>query len=195
VIIALGESIVAIGAGAGFELESGEVVAAVLGIGAVAALWWAYFDIVALVAERRLSEAPFGEQAPLARDSYSYIHFPMIAGIVLFALGLKKAEAAVDDPLKAIPASLCGGVALYLLAHIAFRYRNVGRSTATGPGHCGGAASPAGAPVDALRQAAVTAVLVTLIAYGPSDSAMPASASGPTLGHLPRCAAAERPAA
>jgi low temperature requirement protein LtrA len=99
VIIALGESIVAIGAGAGFELKSGEVVAAVLGIGAVAALWWAYFDIVAIVAERRLSEAPFGEQGPLARDSFSYIHYPMIAGIVLFALGLKKAEAGVDDPL------------------------------------------------------------------------------------------------
>ena len=51
----------------------------------------------------------------------------MIAGIVLLALGLKKAEAAVDDPLKTIPAlALCGGVALYLLAHIAFRLRNVG---------------------------------------------------------------------
>ena len=90
-------------------------------------LWWAYFDIVAIVAERRLTEAPPGEQAPLARDSYCYIHFPMIAGIVLFALGVKKTELAVDEPLKTIPAfALCGGVALYLLGHIAFRYRNVG---------------------------------------------------------------------
>ena len=127
VIIALGESIVAIGAGAGFQLETGEVVAAVLAIAAVASLWWAYFDVVAIVAERRLTEAPPGEQAPLARDSYSYIHFPMIAGIVLLAVGLKKTELAVDEPLKTVPAvALCGGVALYLLAHIAFRYRNVG---------------------------------------------------------------------
>jgi low temperature requirement protein LtrA len=169
VIIALGESIVAIGAGAGFELKSGEVVAAVLGIAAVAALWWAYFDIVALVAERRLSEAPFGEQAPLARDSYSLIHFPMIAGIVLFALGLKKAEAAVDDPLKTIPAvALCGGVALYLLAHIAFRYRNVGtlnkhRAVATVAVL---ALIPLALEADALISlGAVTGVLVILVAY------------------------------
>lgn len=97
VIIALGESIVAIGAGAGFELETAEVIAAVLAIAAVAALWWAYFDIVAIVAERRLTEAPPAEQAPLARDSYSYIHFPMIAGIVLLAVGLKKTELAVGN--------------------------------------------------------------------------------------------------
>ena len=169
VIIALGESIVAIGAGAGFQLESGEVVVAVLAITAVASLWWAYFDVVAIVAERRLTEAPPGEQAPLARDSYSYLHFPMIAGIVLLAVGLKKAELAVDEPLKTIPAiALCGGVALYLLAHIAFRYRNVRsfnrhRALATVAVL---ALIPLAREVDALwAVGAVTAVLVVLIAY------------------------------
>jgi low temperature requirement protein LtrA len=169
VIIALGESIVAIGAGAGFELETGEVVAAMLAIAAVASLWWAYFDVVAIVAERRLTEAPRGEQGPLARDSYSYIHFPMIAGIVLLAVGLKKTELAVDDPLKTIPAiALCGGVALYLLAHIAFRYRNVGtfnphRALAT---IVILALIPLALEVDAIYAvAAVTGVLVGLIAY------------------------------
>ena len=169
VIIALGESIVAIGAGAGFELEAGEVVGAVLAIAAVAALWWAYFDIVAIVAERRLTEAPFGEQAPLARDSYSYLHYPMIAGIVLLAVGLKKTEAAIDEPLKTVPAvALCGGVALYLLAHIAFRYRNVGtlnrhRLLATVAVL---ALIPLALEVDALAAvAAVTAVLLALVAY------------------------------
>ena len=169
VIIALGESIVAIGAGAEFALHGGEVVGAVLGIATVAALWWAYFDIVAIVAEKRLTEAEPGEQAPLARDSYSYLHFPMIAGIVLLALGLKKAEAAIDDPLKTIPAlALCGGVALYLLAHIAFRLRNVGtlnkqRTVAT---IAVLALIPLALEVDALiAVAAVTAVLVVLIAY------------------------------
>ena len=169
VIIALGESIVAIGAGAGFEVEAGEVIAALLGITTVAALWWAYFDIVAIVAERRLSEAPFGEQAPLARDSYSYIHFPMIAGIVLLALGLKKTIGAVDEPLKTIPAlALCGGVAIYLLAHIAFRARNVGtlnkhRSLAT---IAVLALIPLALEADALISlAAVTVVLIALVAY------------------------------
>jgi len=127
IIIALGESVVAIGAGAGFELEAGEVVAAILAIGATVALWWAYFDIVAIVAERRLTEAPTDEQAELARDSYSYLHFPMIAGIVLLALGIKKTLGDTGEPLETIPAvALCGGVALYMLGHIAFRYRNVG---------------------------------------------------------------------
>jgi low temperature requirement protein LtrA len=169
VIIALGESIVAIGAGAGFELEAGEVIAAVLAIIAVAALWWAYFDIVALVAERRLTVAPFGEQAPLARDSYSYLHFPMIAGIVLLAVGLKKTELAVDEPLKTIPAlALCGGVALYLVGHIAFRLRNVGtlnqhRAVAT---VLVLALIPVTLEVDAIwAMASVTTVLVLLIAY------------------------------
>jgi low temperature requirement protein LtrA len=169
VIIALGESIVAIGAGTGFQLETGEVIVAMLAIAAVASLWWAYFDVVAIVAERRLTEAPRGEQGPLARDSYSYIHFPMIAGIVLLAVGLKKTELAVDDPLKTVPAvALCGGVALYLLAHIAFRYRNVGtfnahRAVATVAVL---ALIPLALEVDALYAvAAVTAVLVVLIAY------------------------------
>src|SRR5262249_20584216 len=73
-IIALGESVLAIGVAANLALDASEVVAAVLGVAAAAALWWAYFDVIAIVAERRLSEAPPGEQAPLARDAYSYIH-------------------------------------------------------------------------------------------------------------------------
>jgi low temperature requirement protein LtrA len=127
VIIALGESIVAIGVGAEIGVDAGVVVAAVLGIAVAAALWWLYFDVVALVAERRLSRAAEGrERNEIARDSYSYLHFPMIAGIVLLALGLKKTLSAVEDPLKLVPAAaLLGGTALYLLAHVAFRLRNV----------------------------------------------------------------------
>jgi low temperature requirement protein LtrA len=130
VIIALGESIVAIGVGAeGLEVNAGVVAAAVLGIAVAAALWWLYFDIVALVAERRLSRAAVGrEQNEIARDSFSYLHFPMVAGIVLVALGMKKTLEHVEDPLKLVPAvALLGGVGLYLLAHVAFRWRNVHR--------------------------------------------------------------------
>jgi low temperature requirement protein LtrA len=105
------------------------VVAACVGIAIAAALWWLYFDIVALVAERRLSNAaPGRERNTIARDSFSYLHFPMVAGIVLVALGLKKTLEHVEDPLKVVPATaLLGGAAVYLLAHVAFRWRNVHR--------------------------------------------------------------------
>jgi low temperature requirement protein LtrA len=132
VIIALGESIVAIGAGAEIGVDPGVVVAAVLGIGVAGALWWLYFDVVALVAERRLSNAaPGRERNEVARDSYSYLHLPMVAGIVLLALGLKKTLGDVVKPLDLVPAAaLLGGTALYLLAHVAFRWRNVHRFSA-----------------------------------------------------------------
>jgi low temperature requirement protein LtrA len=126
-IIALGESIVAIGVGADASVDAGVVVAATLGIGVAAALWWLYFDVVALVAERRLVSATVGrEQNEIARDSYSYLHFPMVAGVVLSALGLKKTLGGVGDPLELVPAvALLGGTAAYLLAHVGFRLRNV----------------------------------------------------------------------
>jgi low temperature requirement protein LtrA len=129
VIIALGESIVAIGVGAEAGVDAGVVLAAVLGIAVAGALWWLYFDVVALVAERRLVNAAAGrERNEIARDSFSYLHFPMVAGIVLVALGMKKTLGAVEDPLKAVPAvAMLGGTALYLLAHVAFRWRNVHR--------------------------------------------------------------------
>jgi len=127
VIIALGESIVAIGIGAaGIELGPTVVVAAILGLLLACALWWAYFDVVAPVARRKLVEARGHERVRLARDSFSYLHLPMFAGIVLVALGAKKVLAHVDAPLEAVPAfALCGGVALYLLSHDAIRYRSV----------------------------------------------------------------------
>jgi low temperature requirement protein LtrA len=132
IIIALGESIVSIGAGVEGDVDAGVVAAAALGVGVAAALWWLYFDIVALVAERRLVHAkPGREQNEIARDSFSYLHFPMVAGIVLVALGLKKTLGHVEDPLKieVATAMLCG-TAIYLLAHVAFRWRNVRRFSA-----------------------------------------------------------------
>ncbi len=127
IIIALGESIVAIGAGIEGTLDAGVISAAVLGIALTAAMWWAYFDIVALVAARRLEEAPVGrEQNEMARDSYSLLHFPMVAGIVLVALGLKKTIGHVDHHLESVPAfALLGGLGIYLLAHVALRYRHI----------------------------------------------------------------------
>jgi low temperature requirement protein LtrA len=181
VIIALGESIVAIGIGAaGVSLTPSIVAAAVLGIVVVAALWWAYFDVYAVSAQRQLSEASGAARARLARDYYSYLHLPMIAGIVLFALGLKKTIEQVGDPLATVPAvALCGGLSLYFLTHVAFRVRVVHfvrRTTTERPGWIGPGRLVTGLAMLALVPAAlelsaltalvlVTAVCCGLIAY------------------------------
>jgi len=127
VLIALGESIVALGVGARTTIDAAVVVTAVLGVIVAATLWWVYFDVTALVAERRLSHTKEGrERNELARDSYSYLHFPMVAGIALLAVGLKVTIEHDGDPLKLVPTTaLLGGTATYLLAHVAFRLRNV----------------------------------------------------------------------
>jgi low temperature requirement protein LtrA len=127
VIIALGESIVAIGTGLEGELTTGTIAASLLGLVLAFAVWWAYFDVVAIVAERRFRQAEGMRRLRIARDSYSYLHLPMIAGIVLMALGMKKTLGHVDEPLETVPAvALFGGLALYYAGHIGFRLRNVG---------------------------------------------------------------------
>jgi low temperature requirement protein LtrA len=126
IIIALGESIVEIGAGAAGHLDLGIGVAAVLGVGVAAAMWWVYFDVVALVSARRLSEAEPGRvQNALARDSYSYLHLVLVAGIVLTAFGLKATIGHTGEHLEWITSfGLLGGIATYLLGLVAFRYRH-----------------------------------------------------------------------
>jgi low temperature requirement protein LtrA len=128
IIIALGESIVSVGVGAGgLALDAELIAVALLGIAVAAAMWWVYFDVVALVAERRIRAASPDEQVRIARDSFTYLHLPMVAGIVVSAVGIKKTIGHVDHELTAVPAAaLCGGVALYLLALSAFKRRNIG---------------------------------------------------------------------
>jgi low temperature requirement protein LtrA len=170
IIIALGESIVAIGVGAsGHALDAGVVTAALLGVTVAACLWWAYFDWVIYVAEAMLADATGARRAAFARDAYSYLHLPMVAGIVLFAFGLKLTLANVDASLASVPAvGLCGGVALYLLAHVGLRLRTHG-----GIGHGRPVATilllaliPVATEVQAIvALALVAAVCVALIAY------------------------------
>jgi low temperature requirement protein LtrA len=128
ILIALGESLIAIGVGAGFVLGTGVIVGAALGIVVVSALWWLYFDVAAIFARRRLMQADGLERHRLALHAYAYLHLPMVAGIVLFALGLKTTLGHVGEALDTVPAvGLCGGAALYLLGHIAFLFRTTGR--------------------------------------------------------------------
>jgi low temperature requirement protein LtrA len=128
ILIALGESMIAIGLGAGFEPGTGVIVGAALGIVVVSALWWLYFDVASIIARGRLIQARGLELHRLALHSYSYLHLPMFGGIVLLALGLKTTIGHVDEALDTVPAvGLCGGAALYLLGHIAFLFRTTGR--------------------------------------------------------------------
>jgi low temperature requirement protein LtrA len=169
VIIALGESIVAIGVGAaGVSLTSGIVSAAVLGIVVIATLWWAYFDVFAVLAQRQLSETSGATRARLARDYYSYLHLPMIAGIVLFALGLKKTIEQVGEPLATIPAvALCVGLSLYFLGQVALRVRLVHfvrRATTDRPGWIGPGRLAAGTGMLAIIPAALELPALTALA-------------------------------
>jgi low temperature requirement protein LtrA len=124
-IIAIGEALVAIGFGAkGTALSAGVIVAAVLGFVVAASFWLAYFDYFSVGVQRLLSDRRGDQRASLARDAYTYLHLPMVMGIVLFAFAMKTTLAHVHGELNVIPAvSLCGGSALYLLAYVALRWR------------------------------------------------------------------------
>jgi low temperature requirement protein LtrA len=135
VIVALGESIVAIGLGVAKEPISWVIVAAsVLGLLLSSALWWAYFDVSALLGEHSLATEPPETRARLARNAYSYAHMPLVLGIVLGAFGLKEVLAYVSDsthhkltdPLPGVAlAALVGGTIIYLLGHVIFKWLTV----------------------------------------------------------------------
>jgi low temperature requirement protein LtrA len=125
VIIAIGESLVAIGFGArGTGLTAGVIVAALLGLVVAASFWLAYFDFFPQRAQQLLIDRSGAQQSALARDTYTYLHLPMVAGIVLFAFAVKETLAHVGDVLDTVPAlCLAGGSALYLFAYVAVRWR------------------------------------------------------------------------
>ncbi len=177
VIICLGESIVAAGLGAGGRPLTVELVAAVaLSLVTTIGLWWTYFDRQAEAAERRLGS----HQDPVlvAADAYSYLHLLLVAGIIVFAVGVKQAIRDVGDPLgDAARLALCGGVALYLAGHVAFALRVLGvvgyeKLAATAAAlvlFALGGALPAWAAVGALA-----AVLIALCAVETARGAMAA---------------------
>jgi low temperature requirement protein LtrA len=170
IIVALGESIVALGVGADEGLAAGEIVAAVLGVALAVTMWWAYFDYVAITAVHRLEEAAVGrEQNELARDGYSILHFPLVAGIVLVAFGLHDTLAHRNEPLPTVPAfALTGGFAVYLFGHVAFRYRcfHTIKWLRVIAGSAALALWPLAREIDALESlAAVTALAIVLMIY------------------------------
>jgi low temperature requirement protein LtrA len=170
VIIALGESIVAIGVGAaGIALGAGELAAAALGVIVAAALWWVYFDEALEGVEERLQRASGRARNVMARDAFSFLHLPLVAGIVLLALGVKKTLGHVGEPLEVVSATaLCGGVALYLVSGVAFRLRSLGAlepQRLLAAGACA-AVLPLATQLDSLASlAVVSAICSALVAY------------------------------
>jgi low temperature requirement protein LtrA len=124
VIIALGESIVAVGAAETGEIDAGLIVAGLVTVALAGGLWWVYFDEETALAEGALRRAPSAERSRLARDVFSYLHIPIVLGVVLSALGIKQTLAHSGDPLDEVAAvALGGGVALYFAALAAIRLR------------------------------------------------------------------------
>jgi low temperature requirement protein LtrA len=125
VIIALGESIIAIGVGAlSADQTRASMTALVIGFVGTAALWWAYFGHMAAKGERYLREATPKERGRFARDAYSILHFPIILGVVLFGVAV---EHVVAHPKDAVPSferyTMASGLALVLLGIVGAVYR------------------------------------------------------------------------
>lgn len=125
IIIGLGEAIVQLGAGGVHDLRSPGVIAClVLGVAISATFWWTYFGLTS-GAQERLRQAAGVDRAQLARDAYSYLHLPLVAGIVLFAVGAHASVQHFNAPLRLLPAlALTGGVALFYLADVLYRWRD-----------------------------------------------------------------------
>jgi low temperature requirement protein LtrA len=131
VIVALGESIVAIGVGvAKLPISWPIVIASGFGLVLASAMWWAYFDVSSLLGEHALANEPAETRPRLARNAFSFAHYPLVVSIVLVALGLKKVleyvgdtgHHTLTDPLHGVPlAALVGGLVVYLLAHVVFK--------------------------------------------------------------------------
>jgi low temperature requirement protein LtrA len=123
VLIALGESVVAVGIGVqGSELSTGLAVTAVLGLALAAALWWLYFDGEDQRAERALDAAPDARNSWLALFAFGYAFLPVLGGIVVLAAGMHEAVLRYDEPATAATAwFLAAGVATYVLGLVSFR--------------------------------------------------------------------------
>ena len=122
-IVALGESVVAVGIGLGnVRLDLGLVAAAVLGLALAAGLWWTYFAGDEEGAERALAAAPMDRRFRLANNAYFYAYIPMLLGVIAIAAGVKRSIGHIAEQLGAGPAlALAGGVAIYLTGDVAFR--------------------------------------------------------------------------
>ena len=129
VIIALGESIVAIGVGTShLSRDATYAISVVVAFAGVAALWWAYFDFTAVAAERSLRRASGRDRSALARDIFTYFHYPLVLGVILYAVAAKKTLEHPRDPLSNAGRWALGlGIALFLVGFALMRFRVIRR--------------------------------------------------------------------
>jgi len=129
VIIALGESIVAIGlATAAVDRDLTFALSVVIAFAGVAALWWAYFDFTAVAAERSLKRASPRMRGALARDVFTFFHYPIVLGIILYAVAAKKTLEHPLDPLSEAGRWALGlAIAVFLSGFVLARFRAIRR--------------------------------------------------------------------
>ncbi|WKU07664.1 low temperature requirement protein A [Micromonospora sp. HUAS LYJ1] len=174
-IIALGESIISVGVGGnvlGKPVTWPGVIASALGIIFTAALWWAHFDLIGPAARIALHAATGRRRTTMARDAYAYLYLPMIAGIILFAIGSEELVRAVTDPAgglgerahgPAVPLFF-GGVICYLASNMLFQLRTLHTLSWTRLGTL--VVLAAAVPVAAGLSALVALALLTAICVG-----------------------------
>jgi low temperature requirement protein LtrA len=123
-IVALGESIVAVGIGVGdLQLNLPAIATAVLGLGLAAALWWTYFGADEKQAEVSLRAAALNDRVTMALNGYFYAFVPMLLGITSLAAGVKLSISTIEARLSFGPALLLGGgITLYLIGDALFRW-------------------------------------------------------------------------
>ncbi|CAN5191460.1 low temperature requirement protein A [soil metagenome] len=128
IILALGESIVAIGVGAAqLPLSVGIIVGSVLGVALALGLWWTYFHSLSTKVEREVAKVQGTRRATVATGAYTYLHIALVAGIVITAVGIEQVMREVESPEpigRFTAIALAGGVSLYL-AGTAFVWRRV----------------------------------------------------------------------
>jgi low temperature requirement protein LtrA len=129
VIIALGESIVAIGVGtSGLDRDATYALTVVVAFAGVAALWWTYFDFTVLGLERALRRASPQARGPLARDAFTFFHYPVVLGIIFYAVAAKKTLEHPVDPLSEAGRWALGlGIASFLVGVSLTRWRMIHR--------------------------------------------------------------------
>jgi len=123
-LIAIGESVVAVGIGLGtIALPAGRIATALLGLALAAGLWWLYFNGEEQRAEQAMDRAPYERRAWLALNGFGYVFLPVLGGIVLVAAGMKLAVVRYDEPAAlATAVFLAGGVAAYAIGLALFRW-------------------------------------------------------------------------
>jgi len=123
-LIAIGESVVAVGIGLGaIDLPAGRILAALLGLALTAALWWLYFNGDDERAQTALEAAPAERKPWIALNAFGYAFVAILGGIVLFAAGLKLAVVRYNEPSTASAAVfLAAGVAIYVAGLAIFRW-------------------------------------------------------------------------